>query len=159
MQHNGGQGIFGRRVACGIKESGRPDLAILVCPTGAKAAAVFTTNKIVSAAVKVSREHIKTAETIGVIVNSGNANACTGKQGIKNAIAMCKALAKKIGTDPHNVLVASTGIIGHQLPVKKITAALSGSSLQTGSDSKGRRGFPAGDYDNRYENEKCCSAV
>jgi glutamate N-acetyltransferase / amino-acid N-acetyltransferase len=118
------KGFLAAGVACGIKESGKPDLAILVCPTGAKAAAVFTTNKIVSAAVKVSREHIKTAKTIGIIVNSGNANACTGKQGIKNAITMCKGLAKEIGTNAHNVLVASTGIIGHQLPVKKITAVL-----------------------------------
>jgi glutamate N-acetyltransferase/amino-acid N-acetyltransferase len=118
------KGFLAAGVSCSIKESRRPDLAILVCPTGAKAAAVFTTNKIVSAAVKVSREHIKTTKTIGLIVNSGNANACTGKQGIKNAITMCGSLAKKIGTDPHNVLVASTGIIGHQLPVKKITAAL-----------------------------------
>ena len=118
------KGFLAAGVNCGIKESGRPDLAILVCPTGAKAAAVFTTNKIVSAAVKVSKEHIKTAKTIGIIVNSGNANACTGKQGIKNAITMCKGLAKEIGTNAHKILVASTGIIGHQLPVEKITDVL-----------------------------------
>jgi glutamate N-acetyltransferase / amino-acid N-acetyltransferase len=118
------KGFLAAGVSCGIKESGRPDLAILVCPAGAKAAAVFTTNKIVSAAVKVSKEHIKTAKTIGIIVNSGNANACTGKQGIKNAITMCKGLAKEIGTNAYKILVASTGIIGHQLPVKKITDAL-----------------------------------
>jgi glutamate N-acetyltransferase / amino-acid N-acetyltransferase len=118
------KGFLATGMACGIKESSKPDLAILVCPTGAKAAAVFTTNKIVSAAVLVSKEHIKTAKTIGIIVNSGNANACTGKQGIKNAITMCKGLAKEIGTNAHKILVASTGIIGHQLPVEKITAAL-----------------------------------
>jgi glutamate N-acetyltransferase/amino-acid N-acetyltransferase len=118
------KGFLATGVSCGIKQSGRPDLAILVCPTGAKAAAVFTTNKIVSAAVLVSRSHIKSAKIFGVIVNSGNANACTGKQGIKNAITMCGSLAKKIGTDPHKILVASTGIIGHQLPVNKIIAVL-----------------------------------
>ena len=118
------KGFLAAGIACGIKESGKPDLAILVCPTRAKAAAVFTTNKIVSAAVQVSRSHIKNAQTFGVIVNSGNANACTGKWGIKDAITMCRALAKEIKTNPHKVLVASTGIIGHQLPIEKITAAL-----------------------------------
>lgn len=118
------KGFLTAGAACGIKESGKPDLAILVCPAGAKAAAVFTTNKIVSAAVQVSRSHIETPQTFGVIVNSGNANACTGKRGIKDAITMCRALAKEIKTNPHEVLVASTGIIGHQLPIEKITTAL-----------------------------------
>lgn len=118
------KGFLAAGTACGIKESGKPDLAILMCPTGAKAAAVFTTNKIVSAGVQVSRHHIESQQTFGVIVNSGNANACTGKRGILDAITMCRALAKEIHTDPHKVLVASTGIIGHQLPIGKITSAL-----------------------------------
>jgi len=118
------KGFLAAGTACGIKESGKPDLAILVCPSGAKAAAVFTTNKIVSAAVQVSRHHIKSAQTSGVIVNSGNANACTGKRGIIDAITMCRALAKETKTDPHKVLVASTGIIGHQLLIGKIISAV-----------------------------------
>jgi len=118
------KGFLAAGVSCGIKTSGKKDLGLIVCPGGAKAAAVFTTNKIVSAAVTVSKSHIKSDTIYGVIVNSGNANACTGKEGIKNAIAMCQALAKKIDTDPHKILVASTGIIGHQLPIKKITSAL-----------------------------------
>ena len=118
------KGFLAAGVACGIKVSGKNDLGLIVCPTGAKAAAVFTTNKIVSAAVTISKHHIGSAKIFGVVVNSGNANACTGAQGIKNAITMCGALAGKIGTDPHNVLVASTGIIGHQLPVEKITDAM-----------------------------------
>ena len=111
-------------VHCGIKKSGKADLALLVCPTGAKAAAVFTTNKIVSAAVEVSRKHIKSPEICAVIVNSGNANTCTGQGGIKNAITMCSATAKRIEVDPHNVLIASTGIIGKQLPIQKVTAGI-----------------------------------
>jgi glutamate N-acetyltransferase/amino-acid N-acetyltransferase len=118
------KGFLAAGVGCGIKASGNKDLGLIVCQTGATAAAVFTTNKIVSAAVQVSREHIKQAKICGVIVNSGNANACTGKQGIKNAISMCQSLAKEIGKDPHNVLVASTGIIGHQLPIQKIIDAV-----------------------------------
>ena len=109
---------------CGIKKSGKADLALLVCPSGAKAAAVFTTNKIVSAAVEVSRKHIKSPEICAIVVNSGNANTCTGQGGIKNAITMCSATAKRIEVDPHNVLIASTGIIGKQLPIQKVTAGI-----------------------------------
>jgi len=118
-------GFLAVGVACGVKKSGKADLALLVCPTGAKAAAVFTTNKIESAAVQVSKKHIKSRNISAVVVNSGNANACTGKAGIKNAIKMCSETAKHIEADPHNVLVASTGIIGRQLPVEKITAGIS----------------------------------
>ena len=120
------KGFLASGITCGIKKSGKPDLGLIVCPTGAKTAAVFTTNKIVSAAVTVSKAHVKSASICAVVVNSGNANACTGKQGLNNAITMCSATAKKLGVDdPHNVLVASTGIIGEQLPIKKITKGIS----------------------------------
>ncbi|HDZ69245.1 MAG TPA: bifunctional glutamate N-acetyltransferase/amino-acid acetyltransferase ArgJ, partial [Phycisphaerales bacterium] len=107
------------------KKSGKSDLALLVCPLGAKAAAVFTTNKIVSAAVTVSKEHIKSRSISAVVVNSGNANACTGQKGLKNAITMCKQTAGEIEIAPHNVMVASTGIIGEQLPISKIVKGIS----------------------------------
>jgi len=119
------KGFLAAGVACGIKQSGRPDLGLIVCPKGAKAAAVFTTNKIVSAAVEVCRQHVKSQTIYAVVVNSGNANTCTGKLGIKNAIRMCTQTAKLIGVDPHHVLVASTGIIGHQLPMDKIVKGIS----------------------------------
>ena len=115
------RGFLAAGVRCGIKKSGSLDLGLIVCPTGAKAAAVFTTNRIVSAAVAVSKEHVKSTGASAVVVNSGNANACTGRAGIKNAIRMCAETAKQIEVDPHHVLVASTGIIGEQLPVSKIT--------------------------------------
>ena len=69
------RGFLAAGVACGIKKSGKADLALLVCPTSAKAAAVFTTNKITSAAVEISKKHINSAEIFAVVVNSGNANA------------------------------------------------------------------------------------
>jgi glutamate N-acetyltransferase/amino-acid N-acetyltransferase len=120
------KGFLAAGVRCGIKKSGKPDLALLVCPTGATAAAVFTTNKIVSAAVTVCTEHIKSPEIRAVVVNSGNANACTGQKGIKDAVAMCAETAKKLDiADPHSVLVASTGIIGEQLPIAKIMKGIS----------------------------------
>jgi len=76
------KGFMAAGVKCGIKVSGKPDMALLVCPTGATAAAVFTTNKITSAAVEVSREHARSAKVYAVVVNSGCANACTGKLGL-----------------------------------------------------------------------------
>ena len=87
------KGFLAAGVRCGIKESGRPDLGLIVCPTGATAAAVFTTNKIVSAAVEVSKKHIKNSKIYAVVANSGCANACTGKTGIENAIEMCRQTA------------------------------------------------------------------
>jgi glutamate N-acetyltransferase/amino-acid N-acetyltransferase len=129
------KGFLATGVGCGIKQSGRPDLGLIVCPTGATAAAVFTTNKIVSAAIEVSKRHIKSQKIYAVVVNSGNANTCTGKIGLKNAIAMCATTASLVarrssnesrGTshEPRTILIASTGIIGHQLPMKKIKAGI-----------------------------------
>jgi len=115
--------------ACGIKKSGRADLGLLVCPGGATAAAVFTTNRITSAAVQVSRHHIKSRKIYAVVVNSGNANACTGRQGINNAIRMCSETARRLGVDDgHKVLVASTGIIGEQLPMDKVVRGIAEAS-------------------------------
>jgi glutamate N-acetyltransferase / amino-acid N-acetyltransferase len=118
------KGFRAAGVASGVKVSGKPDLGLLVCPTGATAAAVFTTNKIVSAAVQVSREHVKTRKAYAVVVNSGNANACTGKLGLANARRMCASAAGHLGVEPEEVLVASTGIIGHQLPLEKVTRGI-----------------------------------
>ncbi len=119
------KGFLTAGVRCGIKQSGNLDLGLIVCPTGARAAAVFTTNKIISAAVQVCKENIKSDSISAVVVNSGNANTCTGQVGIKNAIKMCSETAKQIEENPHGVLVASTGVIGKQLPIKKIIAGIS----------------------------------
>ncbi len=118
------RGFLAAGLASGGMVSGKRDLGLLVCPTGAVAAAMFTTNRIASAAVQVSREHIETRKTYAVVVNSGNANACTGKKGMANARAMCARTAGHLGVEPQEVLVASTGIIGHQLPMDKVTAGI-----------------------------------
>ncbi len=88
------KGFLAAGVKCGIKKSGKHDLGLIVCPAGAKAAGVFTTNKITSAAVQISQKHVKSDTIYAVVVNSGNANACTGERGIKNAIAMCSETAR-----------------------------------------------------------------
>jgi glutamate N-acetyltransferase/amino-acid N-acetyltransferase len=135
------KGFLAAGVDCGIKKSGKFDLGLLICPRGAKAAAVFTTNKITSAAVQICKKHIKSSKVYAVVVNSGNANTCTGHAGIRNAIKMCSETARllQIANCPRaflrkqergqianrSVLVASTGIIGEQLPIKKIAAGIS----------------------------------
>ena len=138
------KGFLAAGVHCGVKASGKFDLGLLVCPTGARAAAVFTTNKIVSAAVTICRRHVKSPRVSAVVVNSGNANACTGRLGLENAIGMCAATAsgvagraaKGISCEARNILVASTGIIGHQLPVHKIHAGISAASAKLAASPK-----------------------
>jgi len=111
-------------LACGIKISGKKDMALLLCPDGATAAAMFTTNKIVSAAVTVCKQHIKNETIKAVIANSGNANACTGTKGLADAEKTCVLLARQIGAKADEILIASTGIIGKHLPMPKINAGI-----------------------------------
>ena len=118
------KGFIASGLACGVKRSGKLDLGLVVCPGGAKAAAVFTTNRVIAAPVAVCRKHVKSGKIYAAVVNSGCANACTGTKGFKDAIGMCNAVAKLIGWDPHQVLVASTGIIGEPLPIAKITKGI-----------------------------------
>jgi glutamate N-acetyltransferase/amino-acid N-acetyltransferase len=118
------RGFLAGAVKCGIKKSGKHDLGLIVCPAGARAAAMFTTNKIISAAVQISKKHVKSATIYAVVVNSGNANACTGQKGMNNAIKMCAETAGHIVVDPHEILVASTGIIGEQMPMKNVIAGI-----------------------------------
>jgi len=130
------RGFLAAGVRSGIKKSGNLDLGLIVCPTGAKAAAVFTTNKIVSAAVHVCKEQVQSAIISAVVVNSGNANACTGYRGLLNALKMCSRTAEQIGTNPWKVLVASTGIIGEQLPMGKIMTGISKAAAKLSASSK-----------------------
>jgi len=135
------KGFLAAGVRCGIKKSGKNDLGLLVCPSGAKAAAVFTTNKIVSAAVTVCKQHVKSNSISAIVVNSGNANACTGEKGIKNAITMCSKTARELKianrkSQIANVLVASTGIIGEHLPMQNISAGIEKAAAQISDSSK-----------------------
>jgi glutamate N-acetyltransferase/amino-acid N-acetyltransferase len=129
------KGFVAAGLHCGVKKSGKPDLALLYCPTGAKAAAVFTTNAIEAAPVTVCRKHVLNNPIYAAVVNSGNANACTGKKGLATAKVMCGKVAKELQISAEKVLVASTGIIGHQLPITKITAGI-GKAVQILSDSQ-----------------------
>jgi glutamate N-acetyltransferase/amino-acid N-acetyltransferase len=106
----------------GIKASGKPDLALIEAPDGAAAAAVFTRNLVVAAPVTVGRAHLKSSggKIRAILVNAGNANCATGKQGIAVAVKSCKSLASALGTKSNHILPSSTGVIGVPLPVEKL---------------------------------------
>ncbi|MCL6590044.1 MAG: bifunctional glutamate N-acetyltransferase/amino-acid acetyltransferase ArgJ [Firmicutes bacterium] len=115
--------------ACGIKKNNQVDLAIIASEVPAAAAGIFTTNRVQAAPVLLSRERIKKGTAQAIIANSGNANACVGPAGMKAARLMSEALAERLNIKPEAVLVASTGVIGVELPVDRIQAALSGKNL------------------------------
>lgn len=118
------QGFKAAGVASGIKESGKKDLALIFSELPTTAAAVFTTNRIPSASILVSKNHLAEGRIHAVVINSGNANACTGELGLEHAIQMAKATANWLEILPQNVLVASTGIIGVTLPMEKIKGGI-----------------------------------
>ena len=117
-------GFLASGVSAGLKPDGRRDLALVAAETSVPAAAVFTTNKVVAAPVLISRRHISAGRARAVVINAGNANACTGPQGEADAIAMADAVAAGLGCNPHEVVVSSTGVIGVPLPVGKIVSAM-----------------------------------
>jgi len=107
-------------IHCGIKKS-RKDLALIISELPATAAAVFTLNKVQAAPVLVSKNNLIGSETFrAIVVNSGNANACTGERGFKDAVTMMNVTADVLGVNPQEVFVASTGVIGEPLPIQKI---------------------------------------
>ena len=103
----------------GVK-SMRRDLAIIFSEVPASAAAVFTQNKVVAEPVKLSRRHIADGKAQAIVINAGNANACTGEQGRQAAEAMAQTLAEELKIEKELVIVASTGIIGEPFPTEKV---------------------------------------
>ncbi len=119
-------GFLAGAVSAGIKyrPGTRLDLGILCSRKPCVAAAVFTTNKVKAAPVLLSRERLRKGRASAVVMNSGYANACTGKQGKADAAEMTALAARKINVKPEDVLVASTGVIGEMLPMERIRAAI-----------------------------------
>ncbi len=113
-------------VSCGIKQSGEPDLGVLLCERPCNAAGVFTTNRVQAAPVLVSKKILErsSGHIQGVVVNSGNANACTGKQGIRDAGGMAAEAERIFGLEESTMLVMSTGLIGKPLLMDRIKAGL-----------------------------------
>ncbi len=110
-------------LAAGIKKNGQPDLALATAEQPVPCAAVFTTNLVQAAPVRVARERVAAGRVQAVLVNSGNANACTGPAGLQAALRASEAVAAALGLDPALVVPASTGVIGQLLPAEKIVAA------------------------------------
>jgi len=120
--------------ACGIKAftagasaipSGqRDDLCVIQSEHGCDTGGVFTTNKVKSASVVIDQLHLQHNRVRALAINSGNANACTGAQGFKDALLMAKLTADRLDLDPHQVLVSSTGVIGRYLPMNAIKAGI-----------------------------------
>ena len=121
-------GFTAAGVTCGIKPSGKPDLAIVATADGTavSAAGVFTSNKMTAAPVLVCREHLDATggKAAAVVLNSGNANAATGAQGMADAHQMCKETSAALGMAPEEVLVCSTGLIGYALPMDAVSAGI-----------------------------------
>ena len=119
-------GYLAGAAAAGIKQGmpaesgGKLDVAVIYSERPATAAAVFTTNKVKAAPVVISQLNLAGGAARAVVVNSGNANACTGSQGFKDALVMGKLAADELDLDPSQVLVASTGVIGRFLPMDRV---------------------------------------
>ncbi len=119
------KGIRYSTVASGIKKNGRLDLVVIELCSKAHVAAVFTTNRFCAAPVLIAKQHLKESSFIKyLLINSGNANAGTGEQGLKNALASCETIAALSGCDSNQILPFSTGVIAETLPVEKINKAL-----------------------------------
>ncbi len=113
-------------VSCGIRNSGRPDLALVLSETPCAAAALFTTNNITSAHIQYDRPVLgrNPAGIRAVVVNSGSANACTGTPGVEAAAAVARAVEETLGLAADSTVVMSTGVIGLPLPVEKIVRGI-----------------------------------
>jgi glutamate N-acetyltransferase/amino-acid N-acetyltransferase len=124
-------------VPCGLRpaEPERLDLALVVSDAPASAAGVFTQNRVCAAPVRVSRERLPSPEARGFVVCSGNANACTGRQGLDDARRMAALAADAAGCRPEQMLVCSTGVIGRPLPMPKIEDGIprAGQALDAGA--------------------------
>jgi len=117
-------------VSCGIKASGNNDVSLFVTHSEATVAGVFTQNRFCAAPVTLCKERLSQGLANAVVVNSGNANACTGDEGLANANAMVNQVAGLLHVDASRVYVMSTGIIGQQLPMEKVATGIGAAYLQ-----------------------------
>ncbi len=131
-------GFTAAGVTCGIKPGGQPDLALVATADAApvSAAGVFTSNKMTAAPVLVCREHLAATggQAAAVVLNSGNANAATGAQGMIDARRMCAETAAALGVAPEDVLVCSTGLIGYVLPMEQVSEGIAAAAQSLTSD-------------------------
>ncbi len=117
------KGFLASGIHCGLKKS-KKDLALIYSETICDAAAAYTRNLVKGQPIQVTAQHLENGKAQAVIVNSGNANTCTGEEGKKKAFQMAEFIAKEIGIDKTDVIVASTGVIGVQLAIEKVEAGV-----------------------------------
>jgi glutamate N-acetyltransferase/amino-acid N-acetyltransferase len=130
------EGFLAAGVSCGVRRKGLRDVGLLYTPSErTAAAAVYTTNVVKAAPVRVAREAVEAAEVRALVVNSGNANAATGERGLRDAYEMQRLAAEELGLAPRQVVVASTGVIGEYLPVDRV-----GSGIREAAASLSRDG-------------------
>ena len=146
MSVTAARGFVAAGVAAGIKASGDPDLSLVATADGiaVPSAGVFTRNKMTAAPVITTRSHLQSTggRSVAVVLNSGNANAATGDQGLADARAMCAAVASELDVSPEEVLVCSTGLIGIPMPIDVIEAGIPALVAARSADS-GRAAAPA----------------
>jgi glutamate N-acetyltransferase / amino-acid N-acetyltransferase len=131
-------GFTANGILCHIKESRKTnDTALIFSEKPCTAAGVFTQNRVQAESVKLTKKNIADGRIQAAVANSGNANACTGKQGAQNAYRMAESAAHALGISADDVIVCSTGVIGQQLPVEKIEAKMD--SLKAGLSKEGHK--------------------
>lgn len=119
-------GFQAASVSSGLKKGGQLDLALVLSETSARVAGVFTKNTVKAAPVLLDIERLKRPTLRGIVVNSGNANACTGVEGEYCALKTATVVEKEVGLEAGEILVASTGVIGVPLPIEKVVSAAPG---------------------------------
>ncbi|MFO0793435.1 MAG: bifunctional glutamate N-acetyltransferase/amino-acid acetyltransferase ArgJ [Candidatus Brocadiaceae bacterium] len=128
------KGFLAGAVYCGIKTmKDSLDVGVIYSEYPAAGAALFTTNQLYAAPVKYSRNVARKGKVRALVMNSGNANACTGEQGYKNAVEMARSAARCLKISEDEVLVASTGIIGRQLPMDKLIYGIHNATTSLGN--------------------------
>ena len=132
-------------VHCGIKKNpAKEDLTLVLIDRPATAAGVYTQNKFPAAPVQLDRDRTPSAGIRAVVVNSGNANACTGQRGMEDAMTMCRDVASACSVDPESVLVMSTGVIGNFLPMDAIESGITAVKNLLGNDDEAIRSAARG---------------
>jgi glutamate N-acetyltransferase/amino-acid N-acetyltransferase len=130
------RGFRAAAVKSGIKPSGGLDLALLAADAPCAAAGTFTTNRVCAAPVRWCRELLPKDDIRAIVVNAGNANAATGAEGARNVARTADVAGSLLGCDPGQILVASTGVIGHQLPMDRLEEGLARAHTQLSTEAE-----------------------
>jgi len=154
------RGFRAAGISAGIKATKKLDLALVVSDTAATAAAMFTQNKVQAAPVLVCKDHLQKSGGIvrAIVVNSGCANACTGDVGIADAHTMAAETAKLVGCSVEQVLVASTGVIGVNLPMDKLRSGIP-QAFTALTDSQGSQAAQAIMTTDPFPKESCTTIL